>query len=100
MPRSRARAVVAAAELFAATDLPSREQLLAVPGIGPWTVDYLAVRAGTDRDILLVTDLAVRRAVERLGRDGSPTALRDLGCRWAPYRSLAMLHLWAEYLAL
>ena len=100
MPRSRARAVVAAAGAFGATSLPTREQLLAVPGIGPWTVDYLDVRARGDRDVLLATDLAVRRAVERLGHDGSPGAVRELGRRWAPYRSLAMIHLWAEYLAL
>ncbi len=42
----------------------------------------------------------MRRAVERLGHDGSPAAVRELGRRWAPYRSLAMFHLWAEYLGL
>ncbi len=100
MPRARARAVLAAAAAFAATDLPTRAELLALPGIGPWTVDYLDLRARRDPDVLLVTDLAVRRAVERLGHDGSPAALRELGRRWAPHRSLAMLHLWAEYLGL
>jgi AraC family transcriptional regulator of adaptative response / DNA-3-methyladenine glycosylase II len=100
MPRARARAVLAAAEAFAATELPSRTTLLGLPGIGPWTVDYLDLRARRDPDVLLVTDLGVRRAVERLGRDGAPRALRELGRQWAPYRSLAMLHLWAEYLSL
>lgn len=100
MPRGRARAVVAAAEVFTTSTLPTREELLALPGIGPWTVDYLDVRARGDRDVLLATDLAVRRAVERLGHDGSPAAVRELGGRWAPHRSLAMIHLWAEYLAL
>jgi AraC family transcriptional regulator, regulatory protein of adaptative response / DNA-3-methyladenine glycosylase II len=100
MPRSRASAVLAAADAFCGTELPSRTALLALPGIGPWTVDYLDVRARRDPDVLLATDLAVRRAVERLGHDGSPRALRELGRRWAPHRSLAMLHLWAEYLSL
>lgn len=100
MPRSRARAVLAAADAFCVTELPSRTALLALPGIGPWTVGYLDLRARRDPDLLLTTDLAVRRAVERLGHDGSPRALRELGGRWAPHRSLAMLHLWSEYLSL
>ncbi|MGN6613324.1 MAG: DNA-3-methyladenine glycosylase family protein [Angustibacter sp.] len=100
MPRSRARAVVAAAEAFTQAALPTREQLLALTGVGAWTADYFDARARGDRDVLLTTDLAVRRAVERLGHDGSPAAVRELGRRWAPYRSLAMVHLWAEYLAL
>lgn len=100
MPRSRARAVVAAAEAFTRTELPTRDQLLALPGVGPWTADYFDARARGDRDVLLATDLAVRRAIERLGHDGSPTAVRALGRRWAPYRSIAMVHLWAEYLAI
>jgi AraC family transcriptional regulator of adaptative response / DNA-3-methyladenine glycosylase II len=100
MPRSRAGAVMAAAALFADQPMPARAELLALPGIGPWTVDYLDLRARRDPDVLLATDLAVRRAVERLGHDGSPKAVAQLGRRWAPFRSLAMLHLWAEYLAL
>lgn len=100
MPRSRARAVLAAATAFAGTELPSRAALLALPGVGSWTVDYFDLRARRDPDVLLATDLAVRRAVQGLGREGSPGAVRELGRRWSPYRSLAVLHLWAQYLSL
>lgn len=119
MPRARARAVVGIAEAFvrAADDaglrargrraavptpvvMPAREELLAVPGVGPWTVDYLDLRVRRDPDVLLATDLAVRRAVERLGADGSPRAVAALAERWRPYRTTALIHLWAHYLDL
>lgn len=111
MPRVRARAVVGIAEAFArAADerrgtaqrapVPAREQLLAVPGVGPWTVDYLDLRVRRDPDVLLATDLAVRRAVEGLGADGSPRAVAALAERWRPYRTTALIHLWAHYLDL
>ncbi|GAB3591836.1 hypothetical protein GCM10027446_11130 [Angustibacter peucedani] len=101
MPAARARAVVAcAAAVDDAGGLPSREELLALPGIGPWTADYLDLRARRDPDVFLPTDLAVRRALERLGLDGSPAAARATSERWRPYRSTALLHLWSEYLGL
>jgi|HubBroStandDraft_6_1064221.scaffolds.fasta_scaffold04263_4 AraC family transcriptional regulator of adaptative response / DNA-3-methyladenine glycosylase II len=85
-----------------------RARLLAVPGIGPWTADYCALRALADPDAFLPTDLGVRRALARLcaahpGR--VPLALRD-GCsprevaraaqRWRPWRGYALLHLWSS----
>ena len=39
-----------------------RERLLALPGIGPWTADYLAMRVLGNPDILLTSDLVVRQA--------------------------------------
>ena len=95
MPRSRGRALVGLARALSggALDLdparPSAERraaLLAQPGIGPWTADYLAMRAFGDRDILLDTDLVIKRELSRLAI--SSTA------EWAPYRSYATLHLW------
>ena len=47
------------------------ERLVALPGIGPWTAGYIAMRALGDPDVFLPTDLGVRHAVERLGADGS-----------------------------
>ena len=102
MPRARARAVIACAGLFVASagDLPRREDLLAVPGIGSWTADYLDLRARRDPDVLLLTDLAVRRQLAALGLSGSPAVLRRATTGWAPHRSTALLHLWAEHLEL
>ncbi len=103
MTRARARTVVGvAAALAADPDLvhdPVR--LLALPGIGPWTADYLRLRVTRDPDVLLPGDLAVRRQVARLtGRpDVTAREVADLASRWAPHRTTAMLQLWADYLA-
>ena len=86
MPRTRAEAVVRLARAVAGgLGLRDRAGLLALPGIGPWTADYLALRSG-DPDVWLATDLGVRRGLERLGA-ADPE-------RWRPYRSYAVMHLW------
>lgn len=111
MPRARARAVVAAARAVVAAEgmLPSRAELLAVPGVGPWTVDYLDLRCRRAPDIFLPTDLAARRALERLGSGGpvaaatataTAAAVARATAAWSPYRSIALMHLWAGYLSL
>jgi AraC family transcriptional regulator, regulatory protein of adaptative response / DNA-3-methyladenine glycosylase II len=92
MPRSRGRALVGLARALAdgTLDLKTgpqrRKALLAQPGIGPWTADYLAMRAFGDRDVLLDTDLVVKRELVRR----SIAATAD----WAPFRSYATMHLW------
>lgn len=99
MPRSRARTVVAIAEACASGAIgldpdADRERehaaLLALPGIGPWTADYVRMRALGDRDVLLATDLGVARSAIALGVD-----LADGRPQWAPWRSYATHHLWA-----
>ena len=60
-------------------------------GIGPWTADYVAMRCG-DPDVLLETDLGVRRGFARLG---DPAALVRRAERWRPWRSYAVQHLWS-----
>jgi 3-methyladenine DNA glycosylase/8-oxoguanine DNA glycosylase len=68
-----------------------RRRLLALPGIGPWTVEYLAVRALGDRDAFPAGDLVLRRAL------GGTTARRVeiLSQAWRPYRAYALVHLWS-----
>jgi AraC family transcriptional regulator of adaptative response / DNA-3-methyladenine glycosylase II len=99
MPRSRAKAVLAIAEACASGDLSldpdgdrQREHaaLLALPGVGPWTAEYIRMRAMGDRNVLLATDLGVRKSADRLGVD-----LADGRPNWAPWRSYATHHLWA-----
>jgi DNA-3-methyladenine glycosylase II len=87
-------------ELDRLEDLSDEEiarELVAVKGLGQWSVDmFLLFHLGRP-DILPVGDLGVRRAVERLdGLEGLPSAaeLEALGERWRPYRSLASLYLW------
>jgi AraC family transcriptional regulator, regulatory protein of adaptative response / DNA-3-methyladenine glycosylase II len=87
MPRARGRSLVTlAAALADGLDPRDRAQLLELPGIGPWTADYVAMRCG-DHDVLLSTDLGVRRGLARLGGAPDPE-------RWRPYRSYALMHLW------
>ncbi len=73
-----------------------RAQLLAIPGVGPWTADYIAMRALCDPDAFLPTDLGVRRALEALTGDCSPLAVARLAERWRPWRAYALQHLWGS----
>jgi AraC family transcriptional regulator of adaptative response / DNA-3-methyladenine glycosylase II len=99
MPRARANTVVALAAACASGELvldpgadrdEVRNRLLALPGVGRWTADYLRMRALADPDVLLSTDLAARRSAAALGLD-----LTDGRPDWAPWRSVATHHLWS-----
>jgi len=72
-----------------------RDRLLAMPGIGPWTAEYIAMRALRDPDAFLPSDLGVRHALEQLGHSGDPKSASLLAERWRPYRAYAVQHLWA-----
>ena len=96
-PARRVESIVAAAESLAtgalelhcgrdAADL--QRDLLALPGVGPWTADYVTMRLLADPDILLGTDLVVRQGAAQLGVD-----LTDAD-RWKPWRSYLSMHLW------
>ena len=73
----------------------ARRRLLALPGIGPWTADYVMMRALGDADALPATDLGLRRALERLGEDASPAALLRRAEGWRPYRAYGAQYLWS-----
>ena len=96
-PAGRVAAIRHVAEVVAAGDLPLgpatpvaelRERLLALPGVGPWTADYLAMRALGHPDAFPATDLVLKQSAAALGIGNSPRA------SWAPWRSYAALHLW------
>jgi AraC family transcriptional regulator of adaptative response / DNA-3-methyladenine glycosylase II len=70
-------------------------QLLALPGIGPWTVSYIRMRALGDPDMFMPTDLGVRRGLQELGFTGSPSDIEMVSQRWRPWRSYALAHIWA-----
>ncbi len=73
-----------------------RDQLLALAGIGPWTAEYIAMRALRDPDAFLPGDLGLRHALASLGAPATgPDAARQ-GERWRPYRAYALVHLWAH----
>jgi AraC family transcriptional regulator, regulatory protein of adaptative response / DNA-3-methyladenine glycosylase II len=105
MPVSRRRALIGLAAALARGELSldagvdrdeARRRLLALRGIGPWTAAYVAMRALRDPDAFLPSDLGVRHALERLGRDGRPAAATRLAERWRPYRAYAVQHLWGR----
>ncbi len=104
MPATRRRAVAALAQAVDTGDVvidpgadPAelRRSLVALPGIGPWTAEYVAMRALRDPDAFMPTDLGIRRGAAALGLPDDPTHRRDLTERWRPWRSYAMAHLWA-----
>jgi AraC family transcriptional regulator, regulatory protein of adaptative response / DNA-3-methyladenine glycosylase II len=70
------------------------QALLAIPGIGPWTVAYIAMRALGDTDAFPATDLGLRVAAERLGLDAR--RLEERAERWRPWRAYAAIHLWSS----
>ncbi|WP_446666160.1 AlkA N-terminal domain-containing protein [Flexivirga sp. B27] len=74
----------------------TRQQLLALPGIGPWTVEGVAMRALGDPDAFLATDLGVRQAMSRLGLPDSGRAQQARAEPWRPWRAHAIQHLWAS----
>ena len=69
-------------------------RLTDLPGIGPWTAGYVAMRAFGDPDVFLATDLAARRGAGNLGLPGAAKALAIRAERWRPWRSYALLRLW------
>ncbi|HYH32678.1 MAG TPA: AlkA N-terminal domain-containing protein, partial [Pseudonocardia sp.] len=71
-----------------------RSALTALPGVGPWTAGYLAMRLLGDPDELLATDLGVRRGAAALGLPSDLAGLTARGAGWAPWRSYAATHLW------
>jgi AraC family transcriptional regulator of adaptative response / DNA-3-methyladenine glycosylase II len=100
MPRARGRALVGLAAALADGRVlldrgPDRDDvrraLLELPGIGPWTADYVAMRALGHPDVFLPTDLAVRRLLTGLTTPGRGEPDPE---RWRPWRSYALMHLW------
>jgi AraC family transcriptional regulator of adaptative response / DNA-3-methyladenine glycosylase II len=92
---ARARAVrafaTAAPPLDGSLDLDGLVGVLrSLPGVGEWTAQYVAMRAGGERDAFPAGDLGLRRAL------GAVTTL-DATARaaaWKPWRAYAAMHLW------
>lgn len=98
---TRARSIQALARALVAGDLrldpeapvePTLQQLRALPGIGEWTAQYIALRCLSWPDAFPHTDLIIRRAFPgRTPRE----VLADAEC-WRPWRGYATLHLWRQ----
>ncbi|CAA9242631.1 MAG: Methylphosphotriester-DNA--protein-cysteine S-methyltransferase (EC / DNA-3-methyladenine glycosylase II [uncultured Acidimicrobiales bacterium] len=103
MPRARARALLGLARALDDGDVAldggadraaTEAALLALPGIGPWTASYIALRALGDPDALPVGDVGLRNALRRLGHDADAPELSALADGWRPWRAYAVIHLW------
>jgi 3-methyladenine DNA glycosylase/8-oxoguanine DNA glycosylase len=102
LTRARAEALVALARAAAAGELgalspeddvaSSVAALLELPGIGPWTAQYIAMRALHSADAFPDGDLALRRAMGGITR----RELRAASDRWRPFRAYATMHLWTS----
>lgn len=101
--RTRANAIVALASawpalapLVAAHQAPEPliEALCGMPGIGPWTAHYIAMRALSWPDAFPPNDVAVLKAMKRLFDCGSQRAADDIAHAWRPWRAYAVLRLW------
>lgn len=79
------------------TDEALIERLVALRGVGRWTVEMLLIYSLERSDILPVDDFGVREGYRRLkGLDKAPTPaqMRSLGGGWRPYRTVAAWYLW------
>jgi AraC family transcriptional regulator of adaptative response / DNA-3-methyladenine glycosylase II len=99
MPGARARSVLALARAVAGGDLDlmpnadieaTLDKLRALPGVGEWTAQYIAMRALAWPDAFPHTDLGVKKA---LGETDARRVL-EAGEAWRPWRAYAVMHLW------
>ena len=90
--RELSRAVVEGTVDLSNMAAPERviERLLAIPGIGPWTASYLAMRALGWPDAMPAGDLGVRKALGTI----STRDVEALAAAWRPWRAYAVMHLW------
>ncbi|WP_370882608.1 AlkA N-terminal domain-containing protein [Kineosporia succinea] len=103
MPRTRRLTLMRLIEALNSGDLTldiggdwnkAREQLYALPGFGPWTVESIAMRALGDPDAFIPGDLGVRQAALRIGLPEKPGPLTARAQVWQPWRAYAVQHLW------
>ena len=105
MPKARAMSVTSLAAAFAvdptifgrgASLEDAITKLRALPGIGEWTAQYIAMRELREPDAFPAADVGLLRAMTNAdGRRPSPAELLSRAERWRPWRAYAALHLWA-----
>jgi AraC family transcriptional regulator of adaptative response / DNA-3-methyladenine glycosylase II len=96
VPRMRAQTIKRLAELVRSGELrldasadpeETVAKLLSIPGIGPWTAEYIAMRALRHPDAFPESDLVIGRELRRMGLEEAPEA-------WRPWRAYAVMSLW------
>lgn len=103
MPQKRAQAIkdmsaaVASGDIRFDADVSTAslvEQLTAIKGIGPWTAQYISMRALNDPDAFLDGDLVLLKVAKAYLGIGSRAELLDRAEQWRPWRAYAGMHLW------
>jgi AraC family transcriptional regulator of adaptative response / DNA-3-methyladenine glycosylase II len=104
-PKARQRTLIALVRGLAAGEIVlgpgcdwnrAREQLLALPGVGPWTAEVIAMRGLGDPDAFPASDLGVQLAAKALGLPSDVRGLTAHSARWRPWRAYATQHLWTS----
>jgi AraC family transcriptional regulator, regulatory protein of adaptative response / DNA-3-methyladenine glycosylase II len=105
MPRARAAAITGLAASAAADprlfgpngDLEETvARLRALPGIGEWTAQYIAMRALREPDAFPAADIGLLRAMATEAGRPAPAQLLARAAAWRPWRAYAALHLWTS----
>jgi len=103
MPIARARAIKSMSAAVARGDIQLhsaadpeqlREELMAIKGIGPWTAQYVVMRALSYPDAFLENDLVLLKAAKDLYGDDTHRQLITRSEAWRPWRAYACLALW------
>jgi AraC family transcriptional regulator, regulatory protein of adaptative response / DNA-3-methyladenine glycosylase II len=105
VPASRSATLVAVAHAICDGELDlspegdrhaTRQALLAIRGVGPWTADYVALRGLGDPDAFLPSDLVIRQMLGDADGLASARDAEQQSQRWRPWRAYAVVHLWAS----
>jgi AraC family transcriptional regulator of adaptative response / DNA-3-methyladenine glycosylase II len=104
MPRSRRATLIGLIDVLASGEVDlapggdweqARARLTALSGIGPWTVETIAMRALGDPDAFVASDLGIRAAAKALDLPAKPAELIRRAASWRPWRAYAVQYLWA-----
>lgn len=104
LPQKRKDALITLINTLASDDIDlgtgsdwreARARLEDLPGVGPWTVETIAMRALGDPDAFPATDLGIKAAAGGLALPTAPSALARHAAAWQPWRGYAAQHLWA-----
>ena len=71
-----------------------QEELCKIKGIGPWTVNYLAMRGLSEPDAFPAADLGVIKALSTKEKRLPPKVIETMSVPWQPWRAYATMHLW------
>ena len=108
MPKARVRTIENFAKALSQGNLDltssnslelSLKQLQSIPGIGPWTSNFIAARVMRYPDAFPAGDLGLRKSAAKLLGKTSPLSEKELSKMaesWRPFRAFAATHLWAS----